>query len=218
MKIIETNLQFKELNSRTTMIRIIIHHSAGSGNETAATIHKFHLSQGWSGIGYHYVIKKAGTIERGRPEGMVGAHARRQGNWNSIGICVAGHFSVNEPTPAQMKALVWLINDIENRYKKQHQQISDLEIVGHNQVTSTECPGRLFPWDKLRTMLQEIKMLTGVKLTINHRPVEVSLRLVNGRSEVFLSGHWVQLRELAEIFLAQIEWDPATRTVNLIIK
>ncbi|MBP9550733.1 MAG: hypothetical protein KBE34_02250, partial [Veillonella sp.] len=32
------------------------------------------VKNGWAGIGYHFVIRKDGTIERGRPLSVVGAH------------------------------------------------------------------------------------------------------------------------------------------------
>lgn len=210
MQIIETNLQFKELHQRKLTQRIILHHSASHGDETAEVIHRWHLQRGWSGIGYHYVIRKNGEIQRGRPERMVGAHAGRNGNWNSIGICVVGHFSQETPTSAQMDALVWLIHDIESRY-------GELEVIGHKDVMATDCPGQNFPWAELRQMLQGEKP-EGVKLTINGRPTRVPLRITNGRTEALLSGHWVQLRDLADLLQAEIGWDAETRTVNFKIK
>jgi hypothetical protein len=42
---------------------------------SAEQIHGWHLGNGWAGIGYHYVIRKDGTIERGRPEWAIGSHA-----------------------------------------------------------------------------------------------------------------------------------------------
>lgn len=40
-------------------------------------------------IGYHYVIRRDGSIEKGRPDDMVGAHTSGQ-NANSLGICYEG--------------------------------------------------------------------------------------------------------------------------------
>lgn len=49
------------------------------------------VKNGWAGIGYHFVIRKDGTIERGRPLSVVGAHAQGD-NLHTIGICMAGNF------------------------------------------------------------------------------------------------------------------------------
>ena len=52
-------------------------------------IRKWHLKRGWSDIGYHYVIRRDGTVEVGRPVEKAGAHCRGH-NEASIGICLVG--------------------------------------------------------------------------------------------------------------------------------
>ena len=63
-------------------------------------------SQGAGGtcIGYHYVIRKDGTVEQGRPHWTVGAHAYMQ-NSHTIGIHVCGNFEIGEPTSEQIESL-----------------------------------------------------------------------------------------------------------------
>jgi N-acetyl-anhydromuramyl-L-alanine amidase AmpD len=147
MNIRETNLKFNgSLKKRRLTNRIIIHHS-DSDQGDAAMIHGWHLGQNWAGIGYHYVILKDGTVERGRPEGYIGSHSGSAGNSDSIGICLIGKFMVYEPTEAQIQSLVALIRDIESRF-------GDLDIIGHKDVMATACPGILFPWVKLWDMLK----------------------------------------------------------------
>ncbi|HRM59675.1 MAG TPA: N-acetylmuramoyl-L-alanine amidase, partial [Megamonas funiformis] len=70
------------------------HHSAIGGNDdiTAADIHRIHLQNGWSGIGYHMFIRKSGLIETGRPLEDIGAHTYQHNN-SSIGICLSGNFN-----------------------------------------------------------------------------------------------------------------------------
>ena len=76
MRIIETGLQFGGLQARSKTDLIVLHHSA-SADVSAAEIHGWHRAKGWAGIGYHFVIRKNGSIERGRPQEMIGAHAGR---------------------------------------------------------------------------------------------------------------------------------------------
>lgn len=57
-------------------------------------IHQWHLDRGWSGCGYHYIIRRDGTIEEGRPVEFAGAHARGH-NKNSVGICYVGGVDEN---------------------------------------------------------------------------------------------------------------------------
>ncbi len=94
-----------------TIDTIIIHHSA-SPDVSAATIDKWHKERGWSGIGYHFVIRVDGTIEKGRPLHIQGAHARGR-NANSIGICLTGY---DYFTGKQIKALSYLIEEICSEY------------------------------------------------------------------------------------------------------
>tara|TARA_B100001094_G_scaffold323263_1_gene373812 strand:+ start:10 stop:1545 length:1536 start_codon:yes stop_codon:yes gene_type:complete len=59
-------------------------------------IHAMHLAAGYSGIGYHYVIRNDGTIERGRPIQQEGAHAATNGhNKYSIGVAFVGGYTTN---------------------------------------------------------------------------------------------------------------------------
>ena len=56
----------------------------------AETIRDWHVNgNGWSDIGYHYVIKRNGLVEAGRPVSISGAHAKGH-NADSIGICLVG--------------------------------------------------------------------------------------------------------------------------------
>ncbi len=50
---------------------------------------KNNRGRGWSDIGYHFVIRRDGTIETGRPLDVPGAHVRGF-NGVSWGICMAG--------------------------------------------------------------------------------------------------------------------------------
>ena len=210
MKITETNLKFKSnMSPRKLTQRIIIHHSASLGNEDAKTIHGWHLNNGWSGIGYHYIIMKSGEIQRGRPEHFTGAHAGPTGNPNSIGVCLIGHFEQHKPTDAQMKSLVWLIRDLSERY-------GSLGIIGHKDVMATACPGKLFPWDELKQMLAG-QAVSNVRLTVNGKPTDVPLRIANGRIEAKISGAWILARDAANLLDGVIEWDEKTKTANIVI-
>lgn len=146
MQVKDTQLEFSSsLKTRSNTRRIIIHHSA-SKDVPAQEIHRWHLANEWAGIGYHYVVRSDGTIERGRPEDTVGAHSGTEGNPDSIGICLTGNFTETAPAEAQIDSLVWLIQDIILRY-------GELNVIGHCDVMATACPGKLFPWQDLHNRL-----------------------------------------------------------------
>ena len=58
----------------------------------------------------------------------------------------------------------------------------------------------------------------AVKLLINGRNVDFPVRLVNGRTEAFVSEKWITVRDLSNLLKAELQWDANTRTANLIIK
>ena len=52
-------------------------------------IRKWHVEDnGWDDVGYHFIIRRNGKYEKGRPEGYSGAHAPSH-NSRSIGICLS---------------------------------------------------------------------------------------------------------------------------------
>nr|WP_243240285.1 N-acetylmuramoyl-L-alanine amidase [[Clostridium] hylemonae] len=84
--------------SRRSATKLIILHHAEASNCTVQDIHRWHKNNGWAGIGYHFLVRKDGSIYRGRPEWAVGAHASGS-NSDSIGICFEGAY-MTETMPA----------------------------------------------------------------------------------------------------------------------
>lgn len=122
---------------------IVIHCSATSEKQNfgAADIDKWHRSKGWACIGYHYVIKRDGTLEVGRKESQVGAHVA---DWNSVslGICLIGGIDADDPTKAednytdaQWVTLKKLLKELKVRYPK-------AKIQGHRDFpkVAKACP------------------------------------------------------------------------------
>jgi hypothetical protein len=135
---VEYNLMFHAMDTRQATDRIVLHHVGGTNEDvSAATIHRWHLNNGWSGIGYHFVIRKDGTVERGRPLDKVGAHTYGF-NRDSVGICVVGEFNSYLPTNAQMDSAKKLITTLCRQYNIAPDRS---HIFGHRDLGATECPG-----------------------------------------------------------------------------
>lgn len=141
MNIIETNLNFGKLSKRTKTTRIILHHAAAKTCD-AATIHRWHKDRGWSGAGYHFLVRKNGKIYRLRPENTVGAHASGN-NSDSIGICFEGDFQRESMPVVQKKAGKELVAYLKKKYN-----IS--KVQRHKDVGSTSCPGKNFPFADIK--------------------------------------------------------------------
>ena len=122
---------------------IIIHCSATkpSMDIGADEIRDWHVKgNGWSDIGYHYVIKRDGSLESGRNIKKNGAHTKGH-NAGTIGICVVGGIDdkgepKNNYTPNQWESLKTLIEVLcFNDYMQ-----SGFYIKGHNEFSSKACP------------------------------------------------------------------------------
>jgi N-acetyl-anhydromuramyl-L-alanine amidase AmpD len=100
----------------------------------ADTIRKWHVEErGWKDIGYHYVIRRDGTVEKGRADNVPGAHVAGH-NTGSLGIClVGGKLRVNF-THQQWAALEKLVRGLLFTHK-------EAEIFGHNDLDKSKpCP------------------------------------------------------------------------------
>lgn len=128
------------MSNRSSTTRIILHHAEASSC-TVYDIHSWHLANGWSGIGYHFFVRKNGEVWRGRPENKVGAHASGN-NSNSIGICFEGRYMTETMPDTQKAAGKELVAYIKSKYG-----ISTVQA--HRDVCSTDCPGVNFPFNEI---------------------------------------------------------------------
>lgn len=120
--------------------KIILHCSATPPKMDigANEIRGWHVDDnGWSDIGYHYVIRRNGEIETGRPLDIAGSHTYRH-NANSIGICLIGGIndkgkSENNFTQAQMATVERLVRILKADYPK-------ATVYGHREFAPKDCP------------------------------------------------------------------------------
>lgn len=133
--------------SKRRINSIIVHCSATpEGRDyTVEQIKKDHKEQGWSDIGYHYVIYRDGSIHEGRNVDIIGAHCEGY-NSNSIGVCYIGGLE-NKPnveykklkakdtrTEAQKRALIELLSKLKKYYP-------EAKIYGHHDFNKgKDCP------------------------------------------------------------------------------
>ena len=119
---------------------LIVHCSAVRPGQrsSAEDIDQWHKDRGWKGIGYHFVVRRDGTIEKGRPVEEVGAHCYPH-NRHSIGICYEGGLDEqgvadDTRTPEQKRVLRELLEELHQRYP-------EAVIVGHRDLThDRDCP------------------------------------------------------------------------------
>lgn len=128
-----------------TINKIIVHcaDTPEGRDDKTADIKRWHTAappkgNGWSDIGYHYVVELDGTIMPGRPVENVGAHCNGH-NGDSIGVCYVGGCDKNmrpkdTRTDAQKASLISLLRFLAAKYP-------GAKIYGHRDFN----PGKSCP-------------------------------------------------------------------------
>ena len=107
----------------------------------AKEIRKWHVEgNGWADIGYHFVIRRSGRVEAGRPVDDVGSHVQGQ-NATSVGVCLVGGLNdktfkpEDNFTPQQWASLRKLVSDLLKKYPK-------AKVLGHRDFPGVQkaCP------------------------------------------------------------------------------
>lgn len=146
MKILDVGLSYGNMTYGNIPKCLIVHHIEAEGsNWTVQMIHNMHRSENeWAAIGYHYYVRLDGSIYRGRPDNAVGAHCQGY-NTNTLGIAFEGNYDKRTSMPDdQYNAWCELKAYLINKY-------GNIPVYGHKEKGSSECPGKYFPLDKVKT-------------------------------------------------------------------
>lgn len=120
---------------------IIIHCSATRAGQdlTAKDIDRMHRARVFNQIGYNYVIRIDGTVEKGRSLAVDGAHCNTKGfsessyNKHSIGICYIGGLDANgKPTDTRTIAQKAALRELVAKLCKEYEII---EVLGHRDTS-----------------------------------------------------------------------------------
>ena len=122
-------------------ISMIVLHCSGVGpnvHQDINVIDVYHRKKGWNGVGYHFYVRRDGTVEVGRRLEEVGAHVVWHNRY-SIGICYEGGLdsageAADTRTPEQVRALRELV-------ERMHAYFPSAVIVGHHDLN----PGKPCP-------------------------------------------------------------------------
>lgn len=138
---------------RTATELLVVHCSATRPTQDIGVqeITQWHRQRGFDTVGYHYIIRRSGEVETGRPETAIGAHVKGH-NARSVGICLVGGINAagkpdNNFTAAQFTALRELLGPLQSRYPEArvlgHRDLSP-DLNGDGRITSNEfikaCP------------------------------------------------------------------------------
>ena len=111
---------------------IIIHCSAVRPWQESGfrEIDRWHRQRGWKyGCGYHYIVRRDGSVEEGRPLELIGAHCQYR-NDHSIGICYEGGLDAEgKPADTRTEAQKVAMRELLVRL---HSEFPKAVIAGHN--------------------------------------------------------------------------------------
>lgn len=128
-------------------IKFIVLHCSDSdrlAHDNIATIREWHTLRGFTGpdgvsgthddVGYHFFIRRDGTIEEGRKVEDVGAHVQNHNKF-SIGVCLSGRTFVDFHG-IQFTAARKLVRDLIKRFN-----LTEQDVKLHRQLDSGKtCP------------------------------------------------------------------------------
>jgi N-acetylmuramoyl-L-alanine amidase len=118
-------------------------------------INEWHRQNGWispSGIscGYHHIVRRDGTIEKGRPHSEVGSHVKGH-NSDSIGVVWVGK---KQPDEKQYEALINLVKTLQDMYKVPYDK-----VFGHCELFE----GKTCPNIDMNFFRAELLFATGLE-------------------------------------------------------
>ena len=153
MKILKPNLKWASPPEPFILSKIdgiSLHHSEHPTADIGE-IHRWHLENGWKGVGYHYFIDKQGRVWEGR--GMnYGSHTKDH-NGHLFGICFQGDYHGKDKIMPQVQfdagveLILWLKEQVPTIKK----------VDGHGAWRPTACPGQYFPLAKMKNYTEGSK-------------------------------------------------------------
>ena len=130
-----------------TIYLFVVHCSATREDCTLSpeALDVMHRRRGFNGTGYHYYIRKDGSLYLTRSLERIGAHAKGF-NAHSIGICYEGGLDArgnpkDTRTPEQRSALHLLVYQLL-------QQFRNARVCGHRDLSpDLDGDGKVEPWE-----------------------------------------------------------------------
>lgn len=184
---------------------VVYHHTAVS-DRPITSHHEFHLTRGWTMVGYNYHIRKDGTIEAGRPHNKQGAHAGGTANRQTIGVAFSGNMDERPPTEEQYESAIELHAWLENQYNK------ELEISGHKDWADTSCPGQYTDLNVIRERVEEFNKNEGEKQEEqNDNKVKGLIQNEKSYGYIINNRTYVPIREISENLGYDVKWDGQER-------
>lgn len=142
----------EELETEFTLIRreiteVVVHATDTFTNKNIGSveINEIHNQLGHDGIGYHYIIRRDGRLQRGRPPNKVGEHAPTNNhNTRSLGVALVGGINASSgiKNPSELRSAQSFTREqfttLEKFLSIYYQKYPGGQVFGHNDVDVSE--------------------------------------------------------------------------------
>ena len=141
----ELQAELKNVDREVT--EVVVHWTETHTNKNIGSeeINKYHVDLGLEGIGYHYVIRRDGSLQRGRPVNIEGQHAPTNNHdKRSIAIVFVGGINVPTGTPNSENFLSAQsltrsqLNTFDHFCRSFYTVFPGGQIVGHSDIDEDE--------------------------------------------------------------------------------
>jgi len=179
----------EELDAEFTTIKrdvseVIVHATETYSNKDigAIEINNIHNTLGHDGIGYHYVIRRDGRLQRGRPVNRKGEHAVVNGHdVYSIGVVMVGGLNVasGNDNPLQNRSSQSFTREqfttLEKFLRSFYRRYSGGQVFGHNDIDPTEQDPYFDVIDYVESTFRKTNVTEDPATTSPLSPAEINL-------------------------------------------
>lgn len=140
-------LQAEFRNIKREVTELVVHWTETPTNKNIGSeeLNDLHVAFGLDGLGYHYVIRRDGTLQRGRPVNIVGQHAPTNNHdQRSIGIVFVGGINAPSGTPnldsfiSAQSLTRSQLNTFDHICRAFYAVFPGGQIVGHSEIDEDE--------------------------------------------------------------------------------
>ena len=179
----------EELDAEFTTIKrdiseVIVHATETYSNKDigAIEINNIHNELGHDGIGYHYVIRRDGRLQRGRPVNRKGEHAVVNGHdVYSIGVVMVGGLNVatGNDNPLNNRSSQSFTREqfttLEKFLRSFYRRYSGGQVFGHNDIDTTEQDPYFDVIDYVESTFRKTNITEDPATTSPLSPAEINL-------------------------------------------
>lgn len=140
-------LQAEFRNIKREVTELVVHWTETPTNKNIGSeeLNDLHVAFGLDGLGYHYVIRRDGTLQRGRPVNIIGQHAPTNNHdQRSIGIVFVGGINAPSGTPnldsfiSAQSLTRSQLNTFDHICRAFYAVFPGGQIIGHSEIDEDE--------------------------------------------------------------------------------